>query len=215
MGGDEHPLEQFLVEKRRQRLEEVLEQRTRSLTLVLDRVHNSHNISAVIRSADAFGIQTVHYLGETLDMSSGIALGAERWVDIVKHRSAADLLQNLRAGGYSMAIMAPAGKDAGRALRVPVNELPFDTRLALVFGNERDGVLPEISEAASYCAYIPMLGFVESLNISVAAAITLYCSTLGPRECLTSKEKAEVKNRWLHGEVRQAAKVMERLQSGS
>ncbi|MCB0345422.1 MAG: RNA methyltransferase [Bdellovibrionales bacterium] len=216
MPEGEHPLEQFILDKRRERIDTVLKSRTRSLTVVLDRVHNAHNISAVIRSADAFGIQDIHYLGDHLDLSSGITIGADRWVDVHKYNSAADLLNCLKQDAYEIVVLMPPDKLRGEIPSFAVHNLPFDRNLALVFGNEKEGVGPEIVRAATMSAFIPMNGFVESLNISVAAAITLYCSTLGDRtRKLGETEKAQIKDRWLREEVRGSEAILKRLDTQS
>lgn len=216
MSDSDHLLEQFILEKRKQRINAVLDSRTRRLTVVLDRIHNAHNISAVIRSADAFGIQDVHYLGDHFDLSAGIAIGADRWVDIHTHSAVSDLLEHLKNNGYEIVVLMPPDKQQQDIPSVAVNQLPFKKKLALVFGNEKEGVRPEIARAASFSAFIPMCGFVESLNVSVAAAITLFCSSLSDRpDGLSESEKSELKDRWLREEVRGSEAIIKRFEQKS
>jgi len=209
-------LKQFVLDERAARLDSVLVQRSRSLTIVLDRVQNYHNISAVIRSADAFGIADIHLVGEVFEYSRRIALGTERWVELVPHRTPEEALTALRAAGYSLVVLQPENHAAQKNLppSIPVTALPFEQRLALTFGNERDGVSPVLAEAAEIHAFIPMKGFVESLNISVACAICLFCSTISgahPEQRttpLSADEQQQLRGRWLKQSVPHAEAIL-------
>lgn len=171
-------LEDFVMPDRLERINKVVKQRTASLTLVLDHVHKFHNISAVIRSADAFGLSTLHLIGNSFEYAKSISLGAERWIDLVKHESAESAVNTLRDNNFKLVILEPQNSKRYPELptSIPVFDLPFEDNLALVFGNEHRGVSPEIAQKADLQAHIPMLGFVESLNISVSAAICLFSS---------------------------------------
>lgn len=210
-----HVLEQFLLDDRAERLRTVLSRRTDSLTIVIDQIHHAHNISAVLRSADAFGLQQVQIIGKQLSPSTGISLGAERWLSIHHHKSPADAVSFLKQAGYSIAILEPPREEGPPT--VPVYELPFRDRLAVVFGNEKFGVSAELKEAASWRAHIPMFGFVESFNISVAAAITLFCSTFSGAkperqpQSISSVDAEKILDEWLRDEVRGSTGVLERL----
>ena len=217
----EEVLEQFLLPSRLERLNQVAENRTNSLTVVLEEVHNPHNISAVIRSADAFGVNKVHFIGSSLDYSRGISLGTERWIRTIKHKSATDAVKVLKDDGFSLVVMQPELDEAhnGQKKSIPINELPFSEKLALVFGNEHKGVSEELVKAADYSAFIPMYGFVESLNISVACAISLFCSTISDakNERQTKKlgdtELRELKNEWLKKDLKGSKLILERFKS--
>ena len=215
-------LERFVVPQRLQRLESVLSARTNSLTVVLENVRNPHNISAVLRSADAFGINTIHLLGSQSDAefeySSGISLGTERWMQLQHHDGADSAIDSLLLQGYEIVVLQP--ENDTRCLnqnsvklpvtQLPVTQLPFEKPLALVFGNEHSGVSKQFVERAKYHAFIPMFGFVESFNISVACAITLFCSTISPstpqRRCqpLADSERENLRAKWLQQSVRGA-----------
>ncbi len=214
----EKVLEQFMGPERIARFEGVLAQRTNTLTVVLDGVHNDHNISAVIRSADAFGLTKIHLVGDKFSYRPGVTLGTERWLDIEPHESGAAALERLRADGFTIAVTAPAEdprrpKDS-RVQVLPVYQLPFEKKLAVVFGNERTGVSKELMDAAEIHAYIPMIGFVESLNISVACAITLYSSLLGRVEAerkvpkLSEDERESLRAEWLVTGMRRADLIL-------
>ena len=206
-------LKSFLDPRRLERIERVASLRTDSLTVVLDRVHNAHNMSAVLRSADAFGLRDVHVVGE-LDIADGIALGTNHWLNIHLHASPSEALRVLKADGYSMVVTAPEDqRDRAPGVQsLAVFQLPFEKRLAMVFGNEKQGVSPELFAAAEYHAYIPMFGFVESLNISVAAAICLFASTVqvGPGRRvhpLPDPDREQLVSEWLRRNFDYADKV--------
>ncbi len=197
-------LYEFLLPKRKVRMEEVLNQRTKHLTILLDCVQNYHNISAVIRSADAFGLCDVHLIGQDIEYSKGIALGTEQWLKLHLHQTAKQALDYLQAKDYKIVVTAPEDNlTADNKKSIPVYQLPFQEKLVLAFGNERAGVSEEISQAATYKTFIPMFGFVESFNISVACALCLFCSTLDVRSgnrqvpLLSEEEKLEIKEQWV------------------
>ena len=213
-------LEEFLIPARRERLEQVLSGRSESLTVVLDGVQNYHNISAVIRSADAFGLTEIHLVGETFEFSRGISLGAERWMRVFGHRSAEDALRFLEPRNYEIVVTAPENHPLREEIpTLPVHALPFERRLAVVFGNEKSGVSDAFFSAATMKAFIPMIGFVESLNISVACAITLYSSMLsgarGERRLqpLPAAIREELKAEWLMQSVKHSEAILREVES--
>ncbi|WP_435622695.1 TrmH family RNA methyltransferase [Flagellimonas sp.] len=162
-------LEGFLTEGRKQRFLEVLAQRTRFLTVAIEDVFQLHNTSAVIRSCDAFGIQDLHVVedrfGKRLDKN--IAMGAEQWVDVYRYGTTTDCMDALKAQGYRI---------IGTTPHINSNYLmdfQVDEKTALFFGTEREGLSEEVMQKADGFLKIPMVGFSESLNISVSAAIIL------------------------------------------
>lgn len=210
-------LERFILADRQARMRDVASKRTRSLTIVLDEIRNVHNISAIIRTADAFGVLDVHLLYKEFDSSKGVTQGAERWLKIHKHESAEKLIDQLRTQGFKIVTLAPKDNIEGGKPSIPIFALPFSEKLALVFGNEKNGVGEIFQKAADYSAYIPMFGFVESLNVSVACAISLFCSSVsGAKEnrqvtCIDSAEQEAIYASWLLKEVPKADLVLERL----
>lgn len=211
-------LEQFMLPSRRKRLADVAANRTRSLTIVLDRVQKFHNISAVLRSADAFGLTTVHLVGERFEYNRSIARGTERWLELVPHSEPAAAIAALKNQGFEIVILQPPrADDAEQCKVIPVTELPFEKKLALVFGNELRGVGQEFIDAATYRAYVPMYGFVESFNISVAAAICLFCSTIARTEPkrraapISTDEQNTLLAGWLTADVRGASLILEEV----
>ena len=207
----------FLSEERTERFEQVLAQRTRHLTVVLENVFQSRNASAVMRSADGFGLQDVHLIEDVNPWvpNRGVSKGTNAWLTLHRYRSAADptaaCLERLRRTGYQIAVTSPHvdGYD--------VTELPIDRPVAVVMGTEWEGVSDRMLEEADLHVAIPMHGFAESLNISVAAAVVLHelnrrlrlqpASQWG----LTEVEKRELRAAWAMASVRNASGILKRL----
>ena len=214
--SDAKILEQFLQPERIERMDSVLEKRTENLTLVLDRLHHQHNIAAVLRSADAFGIQTIYFSGKRFSHSEGISLGAERWLNVKSYEDEAELITTLKEDGYKLVVLEPK-EYAGDLPCLPVHQLPFQEKLALIFGNEKEGVSAGLKSAAEISSHIEMYGFVESFNISVAAAICLYSARMkieGESNLLKNipeERKEVIRNNWLTKDVRAGDKVLEEL----
>lgn len=199
-------LSPVVTPERLRRIEEVVENRTDSLVLVLDGIADPHNSSAVLRSADAFGVQTVHVIvGERgFRASRGVSKGTHRWLDVVRYESAEACARVLRRGGYTIYTAS-----MGAATRP--EDLRERTRLAVVFGNEHRGVSPKMQSFADGTFSIPMFGFVESLNVSVAAAITMQTLTHDGRPRLPATRRQELKARFLMNSVKKADQVIEKF----
>ena len=152
-------------------MQTVLRQRQPDLTVVLENVHDPHNISAVLRSCDAVGVSRVHLVytfEEEPKLSKGVSASALKWLEIERHDSIDACYERLRQNGFR--ILATALRDDCHDLHT----LNLTAPTALVFGNEMRGCSDEAVEAADGTLLIPMMGMVQSLNISVACAVTLY-----------------------------------------
>lgn len=157
--------------RRREKLERVIAARRPDLTVVLEGIHDPHNVSAILRSADAVGVHGVHLVypaGKFPKLGKKSSASAAKWVRRTKHRSVAECYAALRASGFR--ILATRLSDGA----VPLHDLDLTGRTALVFGNEHLGVSDEAAESADLNFRIPMIGMIESLNVSVACAVTLY-----------------------------------------
>jgi len=150
------------------------------LTVVLDGLHDPHNISAVLRSCDAFGVQHVHIIGapDELPVNRAITQGCQKWLTLHYHRDAVTCARRLGDDGFALWAATP-----DRSAR-PLDALDFGRRLALVFGAERRGLSGEILRHCAGTYFIPMAGFSQSLNVSVAAAISLYVAARRRRAAL-------------------------------
>jgi tRNA (guanosine-2'-O-)-methyltransferase len=209
------PLEPFLLESRIMRLKQAVARRTRSLTVALDGIHDPHNLSAVIRSCEGFGLLDLWVIEShaRFRVNSKVAQGADKWVDIHRYEDPAACARELLNRGFELWVA-----DAEFA-GVDVAELPWERRIALVFGNEHEGVSSQVEQAATGRFCIPMHGFSQSLNISVAAGISLAIGIrererrLGRVGDLTRNEQAELFAEWKRRSVRYADKILAHLES--
>lgn len=162
-------LYEFITPNRREGFERVLANRTRHITIAIEDVYQLHNTSAVMRSCEVFGVQDLHVIEERFGkrIDKEIAMGAEKWVDIHRYQNANQCIDTLREKGYQIVITSP---------HIDANYLQdFDVskKSAIFFGTEKNGLSPEIMNQADAKIKIPMVGFTESLNISVSAAIVI------------------------------------------
>jgi tRNA (guanosine-2'-O-)-methyltransferase len=167
-------LEPLSEERRRARILEVTRARVGSVTVLMDMPSDPHNAAAVVRSADAFGVPEVHVVlrADAFQVGHRVAQGAERWVDVISHQAPEDAVRAIKARGFRLVATHPKG-----AL-VP-DDLRSIDRLCLVLGNERDGISEALAAAADASVRVPMRGYVESLNLSVAAAVLLSAALTG------------------------------------
>jgi len=210
-------LKDFVTEDRWQRITEVLNKRTRHLTVVLEDIYQPHNASAVLRSCDCFGIQDVHIIENRneFDPNQGITIGADQWISIHSHNepganNTKRCYKQLRRQGYRIIATTPHEED------VTIDEVPVSEKTALVFGAELKGLSDFALEHADGYARIPMVGFSESFNISVGAALCLYDMTTRLRKSevnwtLSDTEKLDLKCEWLENSVRAADRLKQRF----
>lgn len=162
-------LETFLTANRVERFKEVLANRTNYITIVAEDIYQLHNTSAVMRSCEVFGVQELHVIeqkfGKQIDKQ--IALGAEKWVDIHRYNSVQNCIDSVKAKGYKVVATTPHGTAQS------LDTFDLSEPVAIFFGTERSGLSPEIIEQADDYITIPMVGFTESLNISVSAALII------------------------------------------
>lgn len=157
-----------LSDRRRERVNEVLGQRLASLVVVVEAVRRRHNTSAILRSAEAFGVHEVHLVTGDFRPSKGAARGAERWLELHRHATTTEALTALKARGFSIWLADPAPGYSD-----PMN-VPVDRPLAVLFGSELNGVSDEARGLADGVLAVPMRGLTESLNVSAAAAVVIY-----------------------------------------
>ena len=205
-------LDPFVSDERKNRIENVLLNRTRTVTPVVDGVHDMGNVSAVMRSAEALGYQTVHVI-ETADEfknSPRTTQGADKWLDVFRWPTARACAERLRHDGYHLVV-------THLEAQTPIQEIDFTERTAIVFGNEANGVSEEMLTMADERCILPMKGFVESFNISVAAAIILYHAFLQrvrggrPHGDLTEAEKDALRARFYMKSVKEPAAIVSRM----
>jgi tRNA (guanosine-2'-O-)-methyltransferase len=162
-------LENILTENRKERFQNVLENRTKHFTIAVEDIFQMHNTSAVMRSCEVFGIQELNVIeqryGKSIDKE--IAMGAQKWVDINTFETVTDCVKTLKSKGYQIIATTPHEDDC------LLDDFDISKPSALFFGTERDGLSEEILKEADGFLKIPMVGFTESLNISVSAAIII------------------------------------------
>lgn len=199
-------LTQFISETRREKFEEVLNYRTRHITIALEDLYQPHNASAVLRSCDIFGIQDIHIIENkhAYTVNKDIAMGSPKWLNLHKYRNTdnntLDCINKLKAKGYR--IVATSPHKNGYELK----DLPVDKPLALIFGTELTGISDTVREHADEFVAIPMFGFTESFNISVTAAICLHSLVNKLHETnvdwhLNEEEKDELRLHWLRKSI--------------
>ncbi|MFB6264656.1 MAG: TrmH family RNA methyltransferase [Bradymonadaceae bacterium] len=157
-----------LTERRRQRIEDVLEHRTYHVVSVLDGLYDRGNVSAVLRSAEAMGFQSVHVVEsqEHFKEANRVTQGADKWLDIERWERPESCIEVLRRRGYRI---CATDLDATTS----IDEFDLSVPTAMVWGNEHDGVSDAVLEAADERVVLPIRGFVQSYNISVSAALCL------------------------------------------
>ena len=199
-------LSAVVTPQRLQRIEEVVANRTDHLAIVLDRIADPHNSSAVLRSADAFGVQAVHVIvgDHGFRASRGVSKGTHRWLDVTRYEHADACARRLKRDGFAIYVAAMGAKTTPDDLR----DVP---RVAVVFGNEHRGVSPQMRELADGAFSIPMRGFVESLNVSGAAAITMQALARDGRPRLDARRREELRARFLMNSVKNPGAVIERF----
>ncbi len=198
-----HVLEPLVLERRAERLREVIDARLGSVRVVFDAPHDPHNGAAILRSCEAFGVQRLHVVErrERFLAAGSVSRGAEKWVDVSRHPSAEGALAALESAGFALVAAHPEGE------MLP-GDLATIPRLALVVGNERDGIGKDLLDACARRVRVPMRGFIESLNVSVTAAMLLGAATAGRAGDLDEREKRRLYARGLYFSVAQADQVL-------
>jgi len=168
----------IINEQRCDLLQQVLSNRTRYITVVLEDIYHSQNASAVLRTCECLGLQELHIIENehAYRLNPDVVRGSSKWIELVRHNNATNgntntCLENLKRKKYKIAAMTP-GEDAMLLDDVPVNE-----KIALCFGTEETGLSDAAIEMADYMVKIPMHGFTQSFNLSVSAGISLYLLT--------------------------------------
>ncbi|GAA3568031.1 RNA methyltransferase [Snuella lapsa] len=207
-------LEGYLTGNRKARFESVLSQRTKHFTVATEDVYQLHNTSAVIRSCDVFGIQEANIIEErnTKRIDREIAMGAQKWVDLNRYTSVKDCIVDLKQKGYQVVATTPHTDDC------LLHEFDIRKKSCFFFGRETEGVSQEVLDAADCYLKIPMVGFTESLNISVSAAIILQHVTTKLRQTdiawqLTETEQLEKRLDWCKKTIKRYDDIIARFYS--
>lgn len=195
------------------RIEAVVAARTDTVVPVVEGLVNTGNVSAVMRSAEALGYQSFHVVKgehERFKHSERTSRGAEKWLDLYRWSAPGPCVDYLHAGGYRVVAMH-LDEDG-----VPIDALDFTEPTALVFGNEERGVSPAMLDAVDQRCIVPLGGFTESFNVSVAAAVALYHARQdrrrrqGHHADLSEAEQRRLVARFCMRSVRHAGRILRR-----
>jgi len=204
-------LEEIITPERKERFIEILEERTKYITVAVEDVFQVHNASAVVRSCEVFGVQEAHLItqkyGDQLDKE--IAMGAQQWVDVHRYSSTNDCIKKLKEKGYKIIATTPHNDSC------LLDDFKINDKVALFFGTEKLGLSEEVIQQADGYLKIPMNGFTESLNISVSAAIILQALTTKLRKSsiaweLTADEKREKQLDWSKKSIKSIDAILKR-----
>ncbi len=193
----------LVTDARLARIDAVIARRTRSLVPVLEGLSDPHNGAAILRSADAFGCHEVHVVAGRFPfaVSHRVSKGTHRWLELVESATAAECVTRLRTRGYQVLVASMDGT-------LTPEELAAVPKAAIVLGNEHAGPSEEMRGLADGTYRIPMVGFVESLNVSVASAITLYVASRGRHGDLDLAARTEIRARFLMTQVKDAERLL-------
>jgi len=157
--------------ERTEKIDRALALRQPTLTVVLENIHDVHNMNAILRSCDAVGVEKIHllyYIESFPKLAHGSSSGAYKWLEYERHTDVRSCFDKLHAEGYQ--ILATRIDDKARSLY----DCDFTKPTAIVMGNEHRGISDEVIQLADNTVYIPMMGMAESLNVSVASAVCLF-----------------------------------------
>ncbi len=204
-------LGEYVSPERKVRIDEVIAERSYTVVPVMEGLFDRGNVSAVIRSGESLGFQAMHIIEscEFFKEAKRVTQGADKWLDVQRWETMVPCIEDLKAKGYR--ILATHFEDA-----TPLDEVDWTQPSALVFGNEKDGVTDELLEMADERVTIPMAGFSQSFNISVAAALCLYhirnarIAKLGHHGDLTEVEQERLRADYYIKSIVAAEQILER-----
>ncbi len=198
--------------RRAARIENVIAERTYGVSVVLESLYDQANAAAIMRTCDGFGIQRVNLVitGPNYKCDRKVSIGAHKWLDVHRYGDATSCARDLKAEGYTL---LTTHLDESRS----IEEIDFSGKVALVFGTERDGVSDEMLALSDGNFKIPMAGFAQSFNVSVAAAVALYHAIsdrrrrTGSKGDLSDLEQRTLRERFYRRTVRASDLLVEEL----
>lgn len=203
-------LEGFVTQHRKDIINEILEYRTRYITVVLEDIYQSQNASAVLRTCECFGIQDVHIIENKnrYEINPDVTLGSNKWLNLIKYRGKENIIKSainsLKSKGYRIVATTPDKNN------ISLEHFDLEKgKVAVLLGTELTGLTDEILNMSDEFLNIPMYGFTRSFNISVSAAIILYhlMSKLRSSELnwhLSEQEKQDIKIKWLRESIKKS-----------
>lgn len=211
---DSAKLSPFLSPERKARIETVLEGRSTDIAVVLDGTHDLGNIHAVVRTSEGLGFDQIHVIEsqERFRKANRTAQGADTWVDFHRYSDPGACVKELRARGYRLLVTTLEGDQT-------LDDIDFTIPTAIVLGNEKSGVSPLLLESAELRVCLPMSGFAQSFNVSVAGAMVLWTAhqdrrrRLGRSGNLTEPQKHALRDRYYRQSVDRADEILRELES--
>jgi tRNA (guanosine-2'-O-)-methyltransferase len=214
-------LKEFVVEEKNALFARLIEERTDYVAIVMEDLYQSHNQSAVMRSADCYGIQNVHLIENRnrYDSTSSVSQGAREWLTLHRHKklenNTLETITKLRDEGYRIIATTPHTHD------VMIDDLDLGKgKMAFFLGTELTGLSDTVIQEADEFVKVPMYGFTESLNVSVCAAIIMYSVMQRLRKSdldwhLTAERKNEVLFQWYKNAIKASDAILKRFNSCS
>lgn len=199
------------MSERIEKMKRVLEHRLESVTIVAEATHLRHNLSAIIRTAESFGISDVHLISDDDKKMSGAAKGAEKWVDLNIYKNTERCLKLLKSHGFTIWVA-----DLQDEIKTP-ETLPVEGKIAIVMGTELSGVSAVAKALSDGAVIIPMYGLTQSLNVSVASACLLQRLTTRKREFLgqsgdmTEERKEKLLKKWIDRDEKEKLRRQNRV----
>ena len=206
-------LAEFMTERRRERIDQIIDGRTRNIATVVENIYDRGNVSAIMRSAEAFGFLDFHVVqqpgAEKFKAANRVSQGAHKWLNLCRHSSAKSCVEELHSRGVKV-----YATHLGASSQ-PIDDIDFSQPSAIVFGNEHAGVTDELLELCDGNVIIPMKGMTQSFNISVAGAISFYHINYWRRQQglagdLTEQEKQQLRASYYLRSVENSEKLLNR-----
>lgn len=179
VSDDFQTLEEMMAPERVAKLDAVLAQRLSGITVLFEDVYKRQNVTACIRTVEAFGLQDIHIIeGETRFVpNKAVSLGCEKWLDIHRHKTAVNAVARLHEQGYRVLATSPDAE-------LTMDEVDFTQPVCICFGNELKGITRELADAADTTFRIPMFGHTQSFNLSVSVGLIVSAATTARRQSL-------------------------------
>lgn len=201
----------FVTDARAQRIDDILAARLDSLAIVLENLHDPHNGAAAIRSVEAFGLTGIDVVETTEPFRSApaVTIGCEKWIEVRRHATMAACADALRERGFTLYATVPG---AARS----IEDVDVSAPLAIVFGNEHEGLSSAAVRLCDAEVSLPMYGFTQSFNLSVSVALAVQRLSRRRREHLGrdgdlhGQERARLRAEWYVQSVKAAAQILER-----
>ncbi|BBB32563.1 tRNA (guanosine-2'-O-)-methyltransferase [Thermotomaculum hydrothermale] len=189
-------LESLLSEKRLNRIKQVINNKIENITVVLDNLLDSHNTSAIIRTAEGLGLKDIYIIEKDyeFEINKAVTKYSHKWVELHRYKDFTPCVKDLKEKGYKI-FVANVGE---KSVKLTDIEITPENKYAFVVGNEHDGISDEMLKYADCEFTIPMYGFTESFNVSVACAIILsytiykYRNALNKPSDLSENEKQKI-----------------------